>query len=69
MSSPTTKPIRTTLTKNPTIKNIPSDKNMTDSNINFDLLKEMCGVFAPTGNEAPMKEFILNFVKENQIHF
>ncbi len=54
------------MTKNPTIKNIPSYKNMTDSNVNFDLLKKMCGVFAPSGNEAPMKEFILNYVKENQ---
>lgn len=30
------------------------------------LLKELCEVFAPSGDEILMKEFILNYVEENQ---
>lgn len=37
-------------------------KNTTD----FKLLKELCQVHAPSGNEGKIKEFILNYVKENQ---
>jgi putative aminopeptidase FrvX len=37
-------------------------KNTTD----FRLLKELCQVHAPAGNEGKMKEFILKYVKENQ---
>ena len=48
---------------------ISSPKPMAKSNINFELLKKMCNVFAPVGNEAPMKEFVLNYVKENQKHW
>jgi len=31
----------------------------------YALLKEMCEIHAPSGNEVKMKEFILNYVKEN----
>jgi len=59
------------LTKNPQLPNtiISSSKPMKKSNINFELLKQMCNDFAPTGNEAPMKEFVLNYIKENQKHW
>ena len=32
----------------------------------YQLLKEMCSVRAASGDEAPMKEFLLNYIKENQ---
>jgi putative aminopeptidase FrvX len=31
----------------------------------YSLLKEMCHIHAPSGNEVAMKEFVLNYVKEN----
>src|SRR5688500_9657856 len=31
----------------------------------YTLLKEMCQIHAPSGNEAGMKEFILDYVKQN----
>lgn len=31
----------------------------------YSLLKEMCHIHAPSGNEVAMKEFALNYVKEN----
>lgn len=34
--------------------------------MNFDLLKELIKVHAPSGDEGPMKEFILNYVEENK---
>ncbi len=30
------------------------------------LLKEMCGIHAPSGSEIYMKKFLLNYIKENQ---
>ncbi|QHL89056.1 aminopeptidase [Nibribacter ruber] len=33
------------------------------------LLKQLCQVHAPSGNEVQMKEFLLNYVKENQKHW
>lgn len=60
------------MTKNTQIPNnttVLSSKPMTKSNINFELLKQMCNVFSPVGNEALMKEFVLNYVKENQKHW
>ncbi len=30
------------------------------------LLKEMCGICAPSGNEAEMTAFLLNYIKKNQ---
>jgi putative aminopeptidase FrvX len=32
---------------------------------NFSLLKELCGIHAPSGNELAMKNFILDYVKNN----
>jgi putative aminopeptidase FrvX len=30
------------------------------------LLKEMCAIHAPSGNEAPMTEYLLNYIKKNK---
>lgn len=30
------------------------------------LLKELCSIHAPAGNEAPLKDFLLSYVKKNQ---
>jgi putative aminopeptidase FrvX len=35
----------------------------------FQLLKDLCSVHAPAGNEGKMKEFILKYVKENQANW
>jgi putative aminopeptidase FrvX len=35
------------------------------SSSHYSLLKTMCHIHAPSGNEAAMKDFILNYVKEN----
>lgn len=32
---------------------------------NYDLLKEMCSIHAPSGNEAGMKEFLLNYIHKH----
>jgi putative aminopeptidase FrvX len=32
----------------------------------FQLLKTMCAIHAPSGNEAPMKDFILDHIKKNK---
>ena len=32
----------------------------------MELLKALCQVQAPSGNELPLKKFILNYVNENQ---
>lgn len=32
---------------------------------NYSLLKEMCHIHAPSGNEAAMKDFLLNYIKKN----
>lgn len=32
---------------------------------NYQLLKDMCEVHAPSGNEVNMKEFILDYIKEH----
>ncbi|PWL29792.1 M20/M25/M40 family metallo-hydrolase [uncultured Roseivirga sp.] len=34
--------------------------------LDFSLLNELCKVHAPSGNEGAMKDFLLNYVKENQ---
>lgn len=34
-------------------------------NCNMDLLKKLCEIHAPAGNEIRLKEFILNYVSEN----
>jgi putative aminopeptidase FrvX len=31
----------------------------------FSLLKELCAIPAPSGNELAMKEFLLNYIKIN----
>ncbi|MEO6306062.1 MAG: aminopeptidase [Bacteroidia bacterium] len=38
-------------------------KTKTDSQ--YELLKEMCHMHAPSGNEVGMKMFVLNYIKEN----
>ena len=38
---------------------------MKKSTSEFELLKEMCFMHAPSGNEAGMKMFVLNYIKEN----
>ena len=35
----------------------------------MELLKSMCAVHAPAGNEVEMKEFILNYLKSNESSF
>jgi putative aminopeptidase FrvX len=35
------------------------------SNEDLSLLKTMCHIHAPSGNEAGMKNFILEYIKEN----
>lgn len=32
----------------------------------FQLLKTMCAIHAPSGNEGPMKEFVLEYIKKNR---
>ena len=34
--------------------------------LNYDLLKKLCSIHAPSGNEVGMKNFILSYVKEHQ---
>jgi putative aminopeptidase FrvX len=38
---------------------------MKKSTSEFELLKEMCFMHAPSGNEVGMKMFVLNYIKEN----
>jgi len=35
-------------------------------NSDFALLKEMCTIHAPSGNEAPLKEFLLSFIQKEK---
>jgi putative aminopeptidase FrvX len=35
----------------------------------YALLKEMCAIHAPSGNEAGMKEFLLDYIKKNSKHW
>ena len=35
----------------------------------MELLKQMCSIHAPSGNEGNMKEFILDYLKENNQEF
>ncbi len=35
-------------------------------NYSYELLKEMCSVIAPVGNEEPLKDFILEYISKNQ---
>lgn len=35
----------------------------------FELLKEMCGVHAPSGNETGMKHFLLNYIAKHSKHW
>ena len=32
----------------------------------MELLKQLCSIHAPSGNEASLKEFILQYIEENQ---
>lgn len=32
----------------------------------YDLVKTMCAIHAPSGNEVAMKDFLLNYIKENK---
>src|SRR5437016_441096 len=32
----------------------------------FQILKTMCAIHAPSGNERPMKDFILKYIKSNK---
>lgn len=32
----------------------------------FQLLKTMCAIHAPSGNEGPMKDFVLNYIKKHK---
>ncbi|MHA7100035.1 M20/M25/M40 family metallo-hydrolase [Roseivirga pacifica] len=34
--------------------------------MNFELLKTMCGIHAPSGNEGGMKEFLLAYIEKNK---
>lgn len=34
--------------------------------MDFSLLKTLCGIHAPSGNEIAMKEFLLTYIQENQ---
>ncbi|RKQ51136.1 putative aminopeptidase FrvX [Roseivirga pacifica] len=34
--------------------------------MNFELLKTMCGIHAPSGNEGAMKEFLLAYIEKNK---
>ncbi|MFN3916826.1 MAG: M20/M25/M40 family metallo-hydrolase [Flavobacteriales bacterium] len=34
--------------------------------MNFALLRELCGIHAPSGNEVALKEFLLNYIKKNK---
>jgi putative aminopeptidase FrvX len=34
--------------------------------MNFDLLKTMCAIHAPSGNEVSMKDFLLNYIKKEK---
>jgi putative aminopeptidase FrvX len=43
-------------------------KKTTNSN-SYSILKEMCHIHAPSGNEVGMKNFILNYVERNAKHW
>jgi putative aminopeptidase FrvX len=36
------------------------------SKLNFDLLKTMCAIHAPSGNEVGMKDFLLDYIKKEK---
>jgi putative aminopeptidase FrvX len=36
------------------------------SNVNFSLLKTMCAIHAPSGNEVAMKDFLLNYIEKEK---
>lgn len=36
------------------------------NSLKYDLLNDLCGVFAPSGHETAMKKFILNYVEQNK---
>ena len=38
----------------------------TKSSPQFNLLKTMCAIHAPSGNESPMTDFVLNYIKKNK---
>ena len=37
--------------------------------MNFELLKTMCGIHAPSGNEGAMKEFLLDYIEKNKANW
>ena len=34
--------------------------------LKFDLLKTMCAIYAPSGNEVGMKDFLLDYIKKEK---
>ena len=32
----------------------------------MELLKQMCAIQAPSGNESPMSKFVLDYIKKNK---
>lgn len=39
--------------------------NSYSTRMSYELLKEMCTIHAPSGNEVAMKEYLLNYIKKN----
>jgi putative aminopeptidase FrvX len=49
-----------------TLKKLQENHKIVEKEYDFSLLKTLCEVHAPAGNEGKMKEFILNYVAQNQ---
>lgn len=41
-------------------------KDLNWQHIDFSLLKQLCQVHSPSGNEGPMRDFIIDYVKQHQ---
>ena len=41
-------------------------KSTNQKHLSFNLLKEMCEIHAPSGNESAMTQFLLNYIKQNK---
>ncbi len=51
------------------LKQLHNQQKPKEQTTDFTLLKQLCSVHAPAGNEAKMKEFILSYVAENQANW
>jgi putative aminopeptidase FrvX len=51
------------------LKKLHENSKSQDGKIDFSLLKTLCEIHSPSGNEGKMKEFILDYVAKNQANW